>query len=99
MESTKDQRRDIVLTIDEWIAINQVSEMLPNIPGICQRDGRLLIEDDGGLIHPISHGKLRHYLGTICRFFDPSGRRVHPTGRLVNGVHDNRVYPGVRIIG
>jgi hypothetical protein len=97
-EKLEDEREDIVLTVDEWIAVEKIISVLPKIPGICQRGGKLLVEDDSGSIHPISHGKLRHYLGTICRFFDTTGRRVHPTGRLVSSIRDHKIYPGVRIV-
>ena len=97
-EETKDERLEVLLNTDEWTAVEKIVSVLPKIPGICQRNRVLCIIDDSGLVNPISFGKLRHYIGTVCRFFNDSGRRVHPTNRLVSGVKDHGIYPGVRSV-
>lgn len=98
VEEIKDERDVIVLTVDDWIAVERIIKVLPKIYGICQRNRILYIIEDEGIPKLISHGKLRHYIGTVCRFFNERGQRVHPTNRIISGVRNHGVYPGIQSI-
>ncbi len=98
IQTEKDERQIIILNCDDWIAVEQISRILHKIPGICQKNRKLLICEDEKSIRPISNGKLRHYIGVICQLIDDRGKGVHPTGRLISGVRSHGIYPGVRSI-